>query len=304
MPNPQSAIFREDSTHHYFLEYVLRGGTDRAARAGLLGRALAVPGAGSNLVVAFGRNAWSELAPAAAVPEDFIDFHPILGREDRTAPGTQGDVLIWIHGTRHDLNLARAMAIDAVLGASASLDLELHGFNYLDSRDLTGFIDGTENPRLAEAREAAVIAPEKAGAGGCFVLTQQWMHDLVHFAGLDVAEQESVIGRTRADSIELEDAPPTAHVRRTDVKIDGKGLKIYRRSAPFGGVRSNGLYFLAFSCELMRFAIQLDRMFGRAEDGLLDRLTEFSTPVSGSYWYAPPVESLVDLFGNAPQCAS
>lgn len=301
MPNPQSAIFREDSTHHYFLEYVLRGATDWAARAALLGRALAVPGAGSNLVIAFGRNAWSGLAPTA-VPEDFIDFYPILGREDRTAPGTQGDVLIWIHGPRHDLNLARAMAIDAVLGISAALELELHGFNYLDARDLTGFIDGTENPRLAQARETAVIAPGKAGAGGCFVLTQQWMHDLAHFARLGIEEQESVIGRTKADSIELDDAPPTAHVRRTDVKIDGKGLKIYRRSAPFGGVRSNGLYFLAFSCELMRFALQLDRMFGRAEDGLMDRLTEFSTPVSGSYWYAPPVESLVELFGRAPQC--
>ena len=113
-----------------------------------------------------------------------------------------------------------------------------------------------------------------------------------------------MIGRTKADSIELEDAPPTSHVRRTDVKIDGKGLKIYRRSTPFGGVRSNGLYFLGFSCELMRFAIQLDRMFGRAEDGLMDRLTEFSTPVSGSYWYAPPEESLVEFFGTAPQCAN
>ena len=302
MPNPQSAIFREDSTHHYFLEYVLRGAADRAMLAALLGRALAVPGAGSNLVIAFGRNAWSRLAPTA-VPEDFIDFHPVLGREDRTAPGTQGDVLIWIHGGRHDLNLARAMAIDAVLGTSAALELELHGFNCLDSRDLTGFIVGTENPHLAEAREVAVIAAPKAGAGGCFVLTQQWMHDLAHFTRLGTEEQERVIGRTRAGSIALDDAPPTAHVRRTDVNIDGKGLKIYRRSAPFGGVRSNGMYFMAFSCELMRFAIQLDRMFGLAEDGLMDRLTEYSIPVSGSYWYAPPVESLVELFGTAPQCA-
>ncbi len=47
----------------------------------------------------------------------------------------------------------------------------------------------------------------------------------------------------------------------------------------------------------MIFAMQLDRMFGRAEDGLMDRLTEFSTPVSGSYWFAPPAESLAALFG-------
>ncbi len=131
-------------------------------------------------------------------------------------------------------------------------------------------------------------------------MTQQWLHDLPRFHALPVREQEQVVGRTRADSIELEDAPQSAHVRRTDIKIDGESLKIYRRSAPWGGLRQNGLYFLAFSRELMRFALQLDRMFGLAEDGILDRLTEFSTPITGSYWYAPPDETLLQLFGTTP----
>lgn len=298
MPTPQPAIFVENTPHHYFLEFHLRPHWKPAELKRLLGEAIAARAPATNLLLAFGRDAWERLAPDD-VPENFISFHPVLGKQDRTAPGTQGDILMWAHGERHDLNLDCAMRIGNALSGIATLELELHGFSYLDSRDFTGFVDGTANPRDAQARAAALVPEGRTGAGGSFVLTQQWVHDLARFGQLGQAEQESVIGRTRADSIELEDAPPTAHVRRTDVQVDGQELKIYRRSAPWGGLRQHGLYFLAFSREIMVFAMQLDRMFGRAEDGLVDRLTEFSTPVSGAYWYAPPVEALAALLGGA-----
>ena len=297
MPTPQPAIFRENTPHQYFLEFHLRARWQPEELRRLLGQALAARAPETSLVLAFGRDAWERLAPQE-VPENFIAFHPVLGRQDRIAPGTQGDILVWLHGERHDLNVAFAMEIGRALAGIATLELELHGFTYLDSRDMTGFVDGTENPHDEEARAAARIPAGHPGAGGSFVLTQQWVHDLERFGALGQAEQESVIGRTKPDSIELDDAPPTAHVRRTDVQVDGQALKIYRRSAPFGGLRQHGLYFIAFSREIMIFAMQLDRMFGRADDGLMDRLTEFSTPVSGAYWFAPPVESLTALFGD------
>ena len=139
------------------------------------------------------------------------------------------------------------------------------------------------------------------GPGGAFVLSQKWVHDLEAFRALPVAEQERVIGRTRADSIELEGAamPADSHVSRTDVKLDGVAQKIYRRSTPFGGVAEHGLYFLAFSCELSRFELQLRRMFGASEDGLCDRLTGFSRPTTGSYWFAPAEDALMRL-GKEP----
>lgn len=297
MATPQSAIFFEDSTHHYFLEYNLRTGWRPAELRTALAGVLEERAPSARVMIAFGPAAWQLVAPDA-MPDDFIPFHPVLGKRDRTAPGSQGDVFFWIHGLRHDLNMDLAMHIQRALSELATLELEVHGFRYLDSRDLTGFIDGTENPREHEAREVAVIPQGRPGAGGSFVLSQKWVHDLAAFERLSGEEQEAVIGRTKADSVELEDAPPTAHIRRTDVKIDGKALKIYRRSAPYGNLRESGLYFLAFSGELMRFAIQLDRMFGLSEDGLMDSLTGFSAPVSGSYWFAPPVEALVKAFGN------
>ena len=297
MATPQTAIFFEDSTHHYFLEYNLRARWRPEELRSVLSGVLEECSSSARVMIAFGPAAWERIAPGA-VPDHFIPFYPVLGKHDRTAPGSQGDLLFWIHGSRHDLNMDLAMRIQRAASELATLELEVQGFRYLDSRDLTGFIDGTENPREREAREVAVIPEGRPGAGGSFVLSQKWVHDLAAFERLSVEEQEAVIGRTKADSVELEDAPATAHIRRTDVKIDGKALKIYRRSVPYGNLRESGLYFLAFSGELMRFAIQLDRMFGLSEDGLMDSLTGFSAPVSGSYWYAPPVEALVDAFGK------
>ncbi len=109
-----------------------------------------------------------------------------------------------------------------------------------------------------------------------------------------VPDQERIIGRTKPDSIELEgDAmPPNSHVSRTDVKLDGTALKTYRRSAPFGGAGEKGRYFIAFSCDPMRFDVMLRRMFGTWEDNEHDQLIHYSTPTSGSYWFAPSEEDL------------
>lgn len=296
MPTPQPAIFREDTPHHYVLEFRLRPGWNADVLRHALQAALASRVAESNILLAFGRDAWERLAPEA-IPDDFISFHAVLGRQDRTAPDTQGDLLFWLHGERHDLNLECAFAIGRALAHLATLEIELHGFTYLDSRDLTGFVNDHTNPRGDAARSATLIRDGMVGAGGSFVLTQQWVHELERFRALAREEQEAVIGRDRAAGHELDDAPATAHARRVEINVDGEELKIYRRSVPWGGLRQHGTYFLAFSREIMVFAMQLDRMFGRAEDGLLDRLTEFSTPISGSYWYAPSLETLHAAIG-------
>ena len=297
MTTPQEAIFVEGSAHHYFLEYNLHPRWDASAVRLALKAILDSTSCESNLVAAFGPDVWQKLAPEA-MPENFIAFHSVIGKEERTAPGTQSDLLLWLHGERHDLNFAHALQIRRLLADIATPVLELHGFTYLDSRDLTGFIVSTENPQALEARKVALIPQEQPGAGGSFVMTQQWMHHLARFERLDVTEQESIIGRTKSNSVALSDAPATAHVRRVDVKVDDMPLKIYRRSAAFGNPGENGLYFLAFSAELIRFAMQLDRMFGLSEDGLMDRLTEFSTPVTGAYFFAPSQEALNRLIGT------
>jgi putative iron-dependent peroxidase len=167
-------------------------------------------------------------------------------------------------------------------------------FSYGASQDLTGFEDGTENPSVAEAPAVASVPAGLSGSGASVVLVQRWVHDLDAFGALAVSEQEEIVGRTKSDSVELDDdrRPPTSHVSRVVVEDeDGDELEVFRRSTPFGGVREHGLLFVGFAQDQQRLQRMLDRMAG-AGDGVQDRLTEFSTPTSGSWYVAPTLEML------------
>jgi putative iron-dependent peroxidase len=273
MGQAQGGIFAEGSSHHYFLEYDAADGASASAIREQLRTALStfpgVPaGCEPHQVVGFGDSLWRELAPDRA-PDALRPFRSIEGVSGHRAPATQHAIWFWIHGDRHDENLARALWINGALRGAASLALEERGFSYRDSRDLTGFIDGTANPKDDERQAAALVPDGARGAGGSFVLTQRWIHDLAAFHRLPVAEQERVIGRTKPDSEEL------------------VALELYRRSAPIGTVREHGLYFLAFARDPERFELVLESMFGASGDGVHDRLIEFSKATSGSFYFAP-----------------
>ena len=295
--SPQAGIFTEGSTHFYYLEYQLQpdAATQDILRAIL--SALAIKGGEtSDTVIAFGKDVWDRLNPTWH-PEGLRPFPALSGVDGFSVPSTQRDLLFWIQGNRRDVNMQVVLAIHSFMRTVGTLKLDLAGFQYLDSRDLIGFIDGTANPKEDKAREAALIPEGQTGAGGSFVLSQQWVHNLPAFNTLSQSEQEQVVGRTKPDSIELEGEamPPTSHVSRTDYKENGKALKIVRRSAPYGTVEEHGLYFLAFACDLRRFQVLLERMFGASGDGVSDQLIRYSKPVTSSYWFAPSREALLQV---------
>jgi porphyrinogen peroxidase len=244
-------------------------------------------------VIAFGSAMWGDLN-ANSNPVKVPIFETVGDPNGNHAIATQHDVLIWLSGTSHDDVLDAALAINTALADVLNLQLDQPGFTYRDSRDLTGFIDGTANPKDDVRQEVALIPQDLPGAGGTFMLSQKWVHNLANFNALSEGDQERVIGRTKPDSIELtgDAMPETSHVSRTDVKQDGVAFKIYRRSFPFGGASEHGLYFLAFSFDPMRFDVMLRRMFGVSVDNLRDKLTEYSKAVKGSYWFAPSLEDL------------
>jgi putative iron-dependent peroxidase len=102
--------------------------------------------------------------------------------------------------------------------------------------------------------------------------------------------------------------PENSHVSRTDAKVGGIGMKIYRRSYPYMASQmtatshgrnkkpDNGLYFLAFACEMQRFTVQLNRMMGLTPDGINDKLMQFSQVKNSSYWFMPNANDLNALF--------
>ncbi|MET0275988.1 MAG: Dyp-type peroxidase [Acidimicrobiia bacterium] len=295
MAVPQPGIFAQGTRAHYHLEFDVRpDAIDEQIVAALGGlREPAVTSGGSNIVVGFGAALWQRLAPDDA-PADLAPFVAVDGG-DRVAPSTQHDLWVWTHGTGEDLELDIARAIVAVLAPVATLALGQPCFVYRDSRDLTGFIDGTENPPVEIAHEVAIIPDGEVGEGGAHVITQRWVHDLSKFHATTQEEQEATIGRTKPDSVERDDKPPTAHISRVVIEEDGEELEIYRRSTPYGHVGELGLYFVAFSADVTRFHKMLARMFGVSGDGLHDHLTDFTHPTSGSFYFAPSLDALAGI---------
>ena len=298
MAHPQPGIFAQGTRAHYHLEFDLLGGAtapDVRAAIARLGEPPVTVG-GFNLVVGVGPRLWQLLEPSVPLA-GFHDFSPIEGADLHSVPATQHDLWIWAHGTGPDLALDAARAITHCLSPVATLAVDQPGFVYQDSRDLTGFIDGTENPPPTEAPGVAVVPEGQPGAGGAFAMTMRWIHNLDAFAELSIEEQEDTIGRTKPDSIELDDAakPPTAHIARVEYEENGEELKLYRRSVPYGTVSEYGLFFVAFARDPSRFDKLLARIFGTASDGVRDRLTDFTRPVTASYYFAPALHTLQEL---------
>ena len=292
---PQFGIFAQGTVAHEFIEFDVRADVDKA-RAGRLITQLEQPpvsAGGVNLVLAFGPDLWRRLAPDEA-PASLGPFREVAGRDGRRAPATQHDVFVWISGSTRDVVFEQSRAAVAAIADVATIATEQAGFVHRDSRDLLGFIDGTKNPPVLEAPLAALVPPGEPGAGGSHVLVMRWIHDLAGFEALPLAEQERVFGRTKSDSVEFsdEEKPDTAHIARVEIEDEhGDELQIYRRSVPYARLAEHGLLFLAFAADPTIFRRMLERMFGLA-DGRRDRLTDFSRPVTGALYFAPPLTLL------------
>ncbi len=206
-------------------------------------------------------------------------------------PSTQSDLWIWLRrGDQGDL-FHRSAHLVETLQAGFDLVHSVDGFKYGDCRDLTGYIDGTENPTGSDALAAAVQETGVKGLlGSSFVAVQQWQHDFSVFENMTQAHQDHTIGRRRSDNVELEDAPPSAHVKRTAQEDFEPEAFVLRRSMPWRQGLEGGLQFVAFGRSFDAFEAQLQRMMG-GDDGIVDALFNISRPVTGEYYWCPPMSA-------------
>jgi putative iron-dependent peroxidase len=203
-------------------------------------------------------------------------------------PATQHDAVLWLSGTAYDVIFDVARGSIRELAGVGSVAQETSSWPYQHDRDLTGFIDGTENPSLIDAQDVAVIPEGAPGEGGSVLLLQKWEHDAARWEALPVEEQERAMGRTKLDSMELEDKEPQSHVGSTDQDRFGK---IFRRNMPYGTVTEHGTMFVGFSSDQRRLSTMLESMTGRTS-GTRDALTAYTKPLSGAYYFVPSTESL------------
>ncbi len=203
-------------------------------------------------------------------------------------PATQHDAVLWLSGSTYDVLFDVAHgAIAAVKGVSSVAE-ETSSWANRHDRDLTGFIDGSENPSLIDAPNAALIPEGNAGEAGTILLLQKWRHDTAAWESLPVNQQERVIGRRKLDSVELDDKPSDSHVASTDQDRYGK---IFRRNMPYETVTDHGTMFVGFSADQRRLSTMLESTAGR-RTGVRDALTRYTRPISGAYYFIPSTESL------------
>lgn len=303
MATPQSGILPEGSSQGLFLTLDIAAGAESQVRDLLA----AIPGLTEQLsaehpdeplysVVAIGSGIWSELAGSER-PAQLADFRArTLGR--LKAPATPTDLLLHLRSERRDLNFELARRILAKAGDAVTLREEVAGFRYLDARDLTGFVDGTENPEGDERPEVALVGEEDGQfAGGSYIILQRFVHDLTRWGLLDQASQEQVIGRTKDTDEELDDEikPDSAHISRVVIEEDGEELEILRHSLPYGDSSRHGLVFIAYAKRREIFDLMLDRMFDTDGDDVHDHLMDYTQAETGAFFFAPSLEMLRDL---------
>jgi putative iron-dependent peroxidase len=249
------------------------------------------PDANLFLSISFSHRFWKQLD--SELPPELIDFTP-LGSGEAAAPVTEVDFLIHAHSERHDLLFYLMRKFMSSVAEWVEIVDETYGYRYLDSRDMTDFIDGTENPKDEKRREVALI-PDGEFSGGSYVMLQRFIHNLPAWERLNISAQEKVIGRTKEDSVELDNVPAASHVGRVDLKENGQGLKIVRHSLPYGTVSGeHGLLFIAYCHTLHNIQAMLSSMYGES-DGKTDQLLRFTQAVTGAYFFAPSAEMLQKL---------
>ena len=240
---------------------------------------------GESVVVGLGKSLLETIGADTPGLEDF----PAYSEPGAEVPSTPQALWIWLRGVDRGELVHLARKLRDALQDAFSLVQVIDAFRYGSGRDLTGYEDGTENPVGADAVAAGIVTGAGPGLdGSSFVAVQQWVHDLGEFMSHPQTMRDNIIGRRLSDNEEIEDAPASAHVKRTAQEDFEPEAFVVRRSMPWADERSEGLVFVAFGHSVAAFDALLRRMVG-LDDGVVDALFGFTRPVTGSYFWCPPM---------------
>jgi porphyrinogen peroxidase len=286
---PQTGIFALGTLAHSYLELDLTPGAEATTAVAAVA-ALTEPRTtmgGVNLVSGVRPELWRAVSPDSTPPGVRSFEEAVVGPDGFSMPATQHDLVFWISGGSYDTVFDATIEVASALRAVTAIATETPGWTYHRDLDLTGFIDGTENPPLQVAPSEILVPPGTPGAGGSILLLQKWAHDAAAWSALPQSEQERVIGRSKADSAELSDRPASSHAARTDQDEFGR---ILRRNTPYGSVTEHGTMFVGFAAEQRTLERMLESMAGLT--GVRDELTRYTTPLTGAYYFVPSVDDL------------
>lgn len=247
-------------------------------------------------VVAIGSDYWDRLTfhmPKAsqhkpALLTAFPEIHGVVNM-----PVTPVDLLLHLRSNRRDITFQLARELMGLFSDAVEVAEDVSCFRYLDARDLTGFVDGTENPQGDHKTSVAIVDDEdEAFAGGSYIHLQRYVHNLDRWEAQSVKDQEDVYGRTKKDNIEYpsEQKSLTAHTKRASLKdTQGNTVEILRHSMPYGNLMESGLLFASYCRTPENFTMILKSMVEGDGDGHTDKLLQYTTAVTGQAFFAPPL---------------
>lgn len=249
--------------------------------------------------MAFGADAWHKLFPDQATPKELETFKEIKG-DKHVAVSTPGDILFHIRSNQMGISFEFASIIDSKLKDAVVAVDETHGFRYMDGKAIIGFVDGTENPAVdADPYDFAVIGDEDPEfKGGSYVFVQKYIHDMIAWNNLSTEDQEKAIGRHKFNDVELSDEEKPANAHNAVSNI-GDDKKIVRGNMPFANTSTGeyGTYFIGYARYFSTTKKMLENMFIGEPVGNTDRLLDFSTPVTGTLFFAPSYDLLGEIGG-------
>lgn len=250
----------------------------------------------ASCVMGIGHDAWLRLGLPQPLPKELVNFELIAGKK-HTAIASNGDIHLHVRADNTSICYDMAAALAETLSPAADCIEEIHGFRYWDSRSILGFVDGTENPQGMDRELFAVVGDDDVTyKGGSYLFVQKYIHDLQAWKSLSTEAQERVIGRSKADDVEMADdvKPANSHIALANV---GDDLKIVRDNMPFGHMATNqmGTYFIAYASTFSTVQKMLTNMFVGVPDGNYDRILDFSTPKTGTLFFVPTFDMLDDF---------
>ncbi len=283
MQNIQAGILAEGTKLARYLEFSVNSEADVEAAL----RALMAEEMNENLVIGIGQSLIDLLGKN--IPG--LRTMPAKTGSGIDVPSTPTALWCWLRGTDRGEIFHRSRQIENILAPGFVASSVIDSFQYDANRDLSGYEDGTENPEGEEAVQAAVVQNQGEGLdGSSFVAVQQWLHDFDALDAMTTKQKDDAIGRHISDNEEFDEAPASAHVKRSAQESFEPEAFILRRSMPWAEGMDAGLVFVAFGHSFTAFEAIFDRMLGK-DDAVVDALFAFTQPVSGAYFWCPPVKA-------------
>jgi len=283
MQNIQAGILVEGTKLARYLEFSV----DSEADVKTALQALVAKDVSENMVVGIGQSLLDMLG------KNVIGLRTMQAKTGSgiEVPSTPAAIWCWLRGTDRGEIFHRSRQLENILAPGFVITSVIDSFQYDANRDLSGYEDGTENPEGEEAVHAAIVQDQGEGLdGSSFVAVQQWLHDFDALDAMSTKQKDDAIGRHISDNEEFDEAPESAHVKRSAQENFEPEAFMLRRSMPWAEGMDAGLVFVAFGHSFTAFEAILDHMLGK-DDTVTDALFTFTRPVSGAYFWCPPVKA-------------